>query len=340
MAVKSRKLIWVVQASVWALLMLLTFSAVSNLYEPVVAATHASLNIGLIMILFYSHLYLVNRFFEQQRIALFLFFSAIIFSLVCFFRILINLQLLVTPDFESSNEFVKPIWRIGALVFLTSGFVWLFAIAYQLLINRFKKERQNLALINQQQAAQLQYLKAQINPHFLFNALNNIYSLTVVKSDDAPKMLLTLSDLLRYAIYDGQRESVTLKKEVENIEKFIALFQMKSEHPLNISFKKQGNLDKMTVEPMIFIPLVENCFKHCDFETNEKAFIEMVLKEENGHLFFTTRNTFDDSDVQKDKVGGVGLENIKQRLALRYKEHFDIRFGKKDNVFEVRLTIM
>jgi two-component system, LytTR family, sensor kinase len=340
MAVKSQKLVWIIHACIWGLLGLLTFSAVSNLYDPAIAVTHASLNIFLIMGLFYSHIYLVNRFLERRRIAIFLFWSAMIFTVVCFFRIYINLELMITPDFDSGNEIISPVLRIGLLVFFTSAFVWLFAITYQLLVNRFEKERQNLALLNQQQAAQLQYLKAQINPHFLFNALNNIYSLTVVKSDDAPKMLLTLSDLLRYAIYDGQQESVTLQKEVENIEKFIALFQMKSEHPLSISFKKQGNLDKMTVEPMIFIPLVENCFKHCDFETNEKAFIDMVLKEENGHLFFTTRNSFDDSDVQKDKVGGVGLENIKQRLALRYKEHFDIHFGKKDSVFQVHLTIM
>jgi two-component system, LytTR family, sensor kinase len=130
-----------------------------------------------------------------------------------------------------------------------------------------------------------------------------------------------------------------LKKEVENIEKFIALCQMKSEHPLSISFKKQGNWEGITIEPMILIPLVENCFKHCDFETNDKAFIELDLKAENNALFFTTRNTFSAADTQKDKIGGVGLENIKQRLTLRYGNRFDLHFDKKEPVFNVFLRI-
>jgi two-component system, LytTR family, sensor kinase len=339
MELKKENLMGIIHASVWGLLMLLGFSALTNFYDTYTSALHILINTALLMVLFYAHLALVNHFFEKKRFSMFFCWSFLVFLFTGILRVFINIELLIKPDFDASNQIITPLWRIGALVFFTSGFVWLFAISYQLLMNRFKKERENLALINQQQTAQLQYLKAQINPHFLFNALNNIYSLTMVKSNEAPKMLLTLSDILRYAIYDGQRDTVALKQEVENMDKFIALFQMKSEHPLSIKFKKQGNFNDMSIEPMIFIPLVENCFKHCDFEINEKAFIDIALEVEKGALFFTTRNTYNAANTQKDKVGGVGLENIKQRLALRYKDNFDMRFSKQGDVFEVRLRI-
>lgn len=339
MEFNKRNLIGIIHASVWVILFFFAFGAIINLYEPLVALVHSVSNIALVMLLFYSHLQLVNRFLEKKRYGVFLLLSALFFTLVLVGRVSINLYLFQKTDILPVQSFIKPIVSVGVLVFLTSGFIWLFAIAYQLLMNRFKKERQTLALINQQQAAQLTYLKAQINPHFLFNALNNIYSLTVAKSNDAPKMLLTLSDLLRYAIYDGQRESVFLRKEVDNIEKFIALFQMKSEHPLPVFFDKQGNWDKMSIEPMILIPLVENCFKHCDFETNPHAFIHISLQTKDNTLFFTTKNTYNATDTQKDAVGGVGLENIKQRLAMRYNGLFELFFDKKETVFEVFLKI-
>ena len=328
-----------IHASVWLTLFFFAYSAVSNFYAPMLATIHSSLNILLVMVLFYSHLYLVNRFLERKKWGLFVVLSALIFSIIFGLRVFVNLEILEKPALNPINTLISPLWRIGTMVFLTSGFVWLFAIAFQLLMNRFKKERENLALINAQQAAQLNYLKAQINPHFLFNALNNIYSLTVIKSNDAPKMLLKLSDLLRYAIYEGQRETVSLKKEAEHIQKFIDLFQMKSEYPLSISFKTEGNLAEMGIEPMILIPIVENCFKHCDFETNETAFIEMILMVKDNHLSFSTVNTFNKSDAQKDAVGGVGLANINQRLALRYHDNFTFDFKEINGVFETHLKI-
>ena len=337
--IKKAQLIIAIHASVWGTVFLLAYSVISNFFAPMVAAVHCVVNVLLVMVLFYSHTYLVNRFLEKKSYGLFALFSALIFFGIFILRISINLNLLVKPNYDMSKTLVSPMMRIATLVLLTSGFVWLFAIAFQLLTNRFRKEKENLTLMNVQQAAQLQYLKAQINPHFLFNALNNIYSLTVSKSDDAPKMLIKLSDLLRYAIYEGQRETIVLQKEVEHIHKFIELFQMKSEHPLPISFKTQGDFTHWAIEPMILIPLVENCFKHCDFETNEAAFIDINLTVDAQKLSFSTLNTFNQSDQQKDTEGGVGLENIKQRLAVRYHKDFSFNFKTKEEVFEVNLTI-
>ncbi len=312
------------------------FSIVFSFQDTIVVV---SSNIILLIALFYLNTEGVNRFLEQKRIGAFVAFSFISFIVLTFLRIYVS-KLIVWKFIPTDGSFVFTIYqRFVFFEVFTSLIIAVLAIFYQLLRNRYQRERQNLALINEQQAAQLQFLKAQINPHFLFNALNNVYSLTMAKSDDAPKMLLKLSDLLRYVIYDGQQNAVLLEKEMANIKKFIDLFQMKSEFPLPISLEIEGNMTGKTIEPMILIPLVENCFKHCDFETNETAFTVIKLTISETALLFFTQNTFNKNDEQKDKIGGVGLQNIHRRLALRYPDKHEFKYDFKGNVFEVSLKI-
>lgn len=163
----------------------------------------------------------------------------------------------------------------------------------------------HLSIISEQREAQLQALRAQINPHFLFNTLNNIYSLAVVKSDKTAEMVLRLSNLLRYVIYDGRAERVALKREVEHIRQFIELFQMRSEEQLDIKFDTRGEIDGVQTEPMILIPIVENCFKHCDFDTNKRVFVCIDLQVDNEELYFKILNSKDDRHQQKDRVGAL-----------------------------------
>lgn len=332
---------WALQAGIWLGLTVLGFFSFSMFFAPLDAVKHAVFNSVLLAILFYTHTYLVNRYLEKRNIPMFLLMGGAVFALITVIRMSVNIQLMFTSqNADGEKVFQDPRLRIIALVMISSFIVALVAVFYQLLQNRFSNERKNLALINEQQAAQLQFLKAQINPHFLFNALNNVYSLTVVKSDDAPKMLLKLSDLLRYVIYDSQKSEVELTREIKHIQEFIALFQMRSETPLSIKFENSGNLMGKTIEPMILIPIVENCFKHCDFDQNSSAFAQIDLHVlPDGTIHFATKNTFDQNDTQKDAVGGVGLENIRRRLMLRYPDRFDLIFGAENNLFTVNLII-
>jgi LytS/YehU family sensor histidine kinase len=197
----------------------------------------------------------------------------------------------------------------------------------------------HLSIIIEQREAQLQALRAQINPHFLFNTLNNIYSLAVVKSDKTAEMVLKLSNLLRYVIYDGKAEQVELKREIAHIQQFIELFQMRSQEPLNIEFNTSGTFNSVKIEPMILIPIVENCFKHCDFDSNEQAFVCIYLQLINGELHFKTVNSKDDRNQQKDRVGGVGLENIRKRLDLKYREKYALRIHNETDKFVVELDL-
>jgi len=185
----------------------------------------------------------------------------------------------------------------------------------------------------------LQFLRAQINPHFLFNTLNNIYSLAVVRSPQTADMVMQLSKLLRYVVYDSKAEQIPLETEVDHIEQYLQLFRMRSEAPLDITFQVSGAIEGLRLEPMMLIPLVENCCKHADFNTNEKAYIRLDLRVENGWLHFHTTNTKNDQDRQKDQVGGVGMDNLRQRLELLYPNAHRFTTQDKIAVFEVGFSI-
>lgn len=222
---------------------------------------------------------------------------------------------------------------------MTNILTLLISTFYQILEIRFRHEQQQAAIISKQNEAQLQFLRAQINPHFLFNTLNNIYSLAVIRSPQTADMVMQLSKLLRYVVYDSKTEQIPLETEIAHIEQYLQLFRMRSEEPLDIRFQVSGSVEGVRLEPMLLIPLVENCCKHVDFEINEKAFIQLDLRVEQGWLHFLTRNSKNAQDTQKDKVGGVGLENLRQRLELLYPQAHRFSVKEEENSFEVNFSL-
>lgn len=293
-------------------------------------------NLVLLVLLFYSNNWLVRSFYIPKNYKVYFSWAALLLVIVTLLRARLNFQFIdYQLDFLLRNNL-----RGLQLAALISNLGLMFVgIIYELSRHRAEVERTALEARNKQQEAQLQYLRAQINPHFLFNTLNNIYSLAVVRSEQTAPMVLQLSDLLRYVIYDSQQEKVLLEKEVKQIQRFIDLFQMRSETPLDIIFEYNDFSPERSIEPMMLIPLVENCFKHCDFDTNPAAFVKISLNVDQKRLVFTTCNSKNDSLRQKDQVGGVGLENIRQRLALKYPGRHQMTVDNQEEVFRVELRL-
>lgn len=286
--------------------------------------------------IFYANLWLVNRYLEQKKFYSFIATTLIVFLIATSFRAEMNS---VFPDFRRELILMtaKRSWYVGAL--LTNLSVLVIGIFYQMLYNRYQREKRNLSIINEQREAQLQALRAQINPHFLFNTLNNIYSLAVVRSEKTADMVLKLSKLLRYVIYDSREAQVGLKKETEQLEEYIRLFQMRMEEPANIQFQYTGIEEGQQIEPMVLMSFLENGFKHGDFDTNPAAFLKADLKVENEVLDFQMLNSKSDLNQQKDKQGGVGLDNIKKRLDLKYKEHYQLEIHDQQDQFFVHFKL-
>ncbi len=260
-------------------------------------------------------------------------------TLTCIFVIMSRFWIIKKISFKQIEPIISPQNRFLALTIITTLLTVVFSSFYQLIQNRYLKEKQHLQIIAEQKEAQLQFLRGQINPHFLFNTLNNIYSMAVSKSDHTPKVILQLSDLLRYVIYESQKEKVHLRQEIEQIERFIELFQIRFEKAQNIKLEVKGSPEQREIEPMVLIPLVENCFKHYYLENESENFIKIKIWIFPEKMIFETHNSYSKVDTQKDKVGGVGLLNIQRRLALSYPDKHSLLINRQENIFSVLLTI-
>jgi len=202
-----------------------------------------------------------------------------------------------------------------------------------------RKENEAAQLHAEKMETELKFLRSQTNPHFLFNTLNNIYTLTLVKSDKAPEYLLTLSDMLRYMLYECNASRVSLDKEVGYIRSFIALNLLKDSGGLNVRFHSDPIKGDLTIAPMLLIPLVENAFKHSKFEDKEKGWIDIRLQLVGKELRLEVRNSLPSQQQPTDLTGGTGLTNVKRQLELVYPEQFRLEVEQMEMAFRVYLEI-
>ena len=198
----------------------------------------------------------------------------------------------------------------------------------------FKEEQR------QRLEAELKTLKAQINPHFLFNSLNNIYSLSLDKSDLAPEMILKLSDLMSYIIYDAREEFVPLKKELEFIENHIDLERIRVNNRVDTSFESDENLWQYNIAPLLFTPFIENAFKYVSAQGNQKAFINIKLSENNNELHFFIENSAEEElTTFEHNNHGIGIENVKKSLKLIYPDKHKLEIEHSSTKFSISLKI-
>ena len=206
-------------------------------------------------------------------------------------------------------------------------------------IEWIKYQKQKADLINQNQASELALLRSQVNPHFLFNTLNNIYSLVLKKSEDAPTAMMKLSSIMRYMLYESNAEKVLLEKEIEYINSFIELQKLRISDSGFVELTINGNISNRLIAPMLLIPFIENAFKHGSKNVKSPGII-INFKMEQNKILFEVINYFSTSDsFDKDKIGGIGLSNIKRRLELIYhnKHKLDINIDK--NKYKINLEL-
>lgn len=200
--------------------------------------------------------------------------------------------------------------------------------------SKFEEGRRNdLILANKQ--SELSLLRSQVNPHFLFNTLNNIYTLVYHKSDDALSAVERLTGLLRYALYEEKR-SVPISKEVKAIRDFIDLQKIRYSFSPALDLSLDGNCEGLEIAPFLLIPLVENAFKHGVLKDKETPVLIHLICEEGG-LFFRVENKI--ARQYKDQVGGIGLENVKKRLDLIYGNRYEMNIEEKENNFKIALKL-
>lgn len=216
----------------------------------------------------------------------------------------------------------------------------LIAIGIILAIRKKWQNEQNLRQELEQERlnAELTYLKAQINPHFFFNTLNNIYSYTLVDGDIARKAISNLSKMMRYVLYDSQGSSTTLEKEIAFIEDYIGLMKLRVTDKVQIETSFHVTNRDVPIAPMIFLPFVENAFKH-GISTIEECFIHIKLNQQADLITFEVVNSLLSKRQSLDESNGIGLANTRRRLALLYPGKHELTATAAEDTFEVQLKI-
>ncbi len=187
------------------------------------------------------------------------------------------------------------------------------------------KTKESMELQNKMLTAETNALKAQINPHFLFNTLNNIYSLSQFDNNKTGEAILQLSDILRYVTYEGDKKYVSLHAEIEHIQSFIKLQLLRDEDDSNIYIDIDITDKTLLIRPLLLIPFIENSFKHGNHHDKVNGWIKIIIKDEGETLKLVVSNSVSgESKSTKDKVGGVGMENVRKRLVLLYPNQHDL----------------
>lgn len=243
----------------------------------------------------------------------------------------------------SSFEVQQNVWSPGFFIFhcIATSYTVAITMILRLLLHWYEREKEKLDLLRITTETELKYLKSQINPHFLFNCLNSIYSLTLKKSDDAPETVLKLSEMLRYILYEAGEKKVTIEKELNYLKNYLELEKIRMGNRGTITFDTHTDDDNYLIEPMLLMPFVENSFKHGLNLQATDGWVAIVLNIEAGKLSFSISNNKGKNrlKIPVETVGGIGIENVKKRLVLLYPTRHTLTINETEEVYKVDLGL-
>lgn len=213
------------------------------------------------------------------------------------------------------------------------------AVCIKIIDDWRRKDALNEKLYRAKAEAEIKFLKAQLQPHFLFNTLNNIYGLSLQQSPSVPKSILKLSQILDYLIYYSDKETIPLNKELELIRNYVELEKLRFGHKLKIELELPKLNDEIQTSPLILLPFVENVFKHSS--KNEQGFIwvKIKLKVNLNKFVFITENSKSSLKLKKHQEKGIGIRNLKERLEMLYPGRYDLKIEDLSDLYKVRLTV-
>jgi len=289
----------------------------------------------LFIALFYSnYLIYIPQFLSKRKFVLYA--GSLILSTV----LLITLNYLAAISFlpEEATPNAHNYRFRGSLVFF-SIFLITLSTSIKVTQNWYFNEKQKNIIKNEKLHSELSFLKSQVNPHFLFNTLNNIYSLANRKSEHTGDAIMKLSHLMRYMLYEAKKDTVDLQNEINYLADYIELQKLRMPDKSKVIFNIDSSDFEKKIEPMLLVPFVENAFKHGDI-FSEDAKIDILLKIKNNELYFKVENKIDQATIsEKDKSSGIGLDNLRKRLELLYPEKHEFITEIKDNIFVSILKI-
>lgn len=298
-----------------------------------------------ILVTYFFNYTLVPKYLWKKRYGrffLFSFYTLLVATWLSF--IIVSFALIYILNKEALLE---PSVLHPELQVVTLFFIVFFAIAVKQVKRAFfmQQEKNDLEKIKlgtelKLKEAELKLLKAQIHPHFLFNTLNNLYGLTLEKSDDAPDLVLRLSEILDYILYRCDAKSVFLSEEINNLKNYIEIEKIRYSNKLNLDLNFPNEIPNLKIAPLIILPFVENAFKHGVSNFPGIAYVKTKVFIEGRNMIFTIENTKNENTPTKENyTKGIGLKNVKKRLDFIYPEKYILSINNLPESFSVNLTL-
>jgi sensor histidine kinase YesM len=296
----------------------------------------------LIQIFFYAALvylnllYLIPNYLAKQA---FIYFGLV---LACC-AIVTPIEVLVLfLKFSNQSNYQDGLVENQMLIFWGNVLVTVISTVLRVIMDWWRYQTEKQVLKTQTIQSELRFLKSQINPHFLFNTLNNLYALTLKKSDKAPEIVLKLSEIMRYMLYECNERQVPLSKEIHYIYNYLDLERLRQPKDSDIRFVVEGNISDQMVAPLLFVPFIENSFKHgLNHNVNGGGFVRLLLFAQASHLKFVIENSKVEHlpRQQHARSGGIGLANVKQRLEILYPNNHILEISEQPDRYTVTLKL-
>ena len=211
--------------------------------------------------------------------------------------------------------------------------------AIKLVFDQLRLQKKIAELAKENAEAELNFLKSQINPHFLFNSLNSVYFLIDKNNPDARQALHTFSDMLRYQLYEANGEKIPIEKEINYLQDYVHLQQLRKDENYKVQFNCSPEVKNFSIEPLLLIPFVENAFKHISHKMDGANYVKVDLTRNNGFFEFAVENSREKGIYTTEQHGGIGMTNVKRRLELLYPDTHKLDVNDEANTFKVNLKL-
>ncbi len=288
------------------------------------------------IVVYFNLFYLIPNYLTEKKFLLYCILLMLSVVLITPIKIFV-LYLLYTYLPASQQQLITDQnWFFLASFLIVGG-----STVFKIISDWVRYQRDRKELQTQTMQSELKFLKSQINPHFLFNTLNNLYALTLKKSDKAPEIVIKLSEMMRYMLYECNEKRVLLSKEVHYIRNYLDLERLRQGKNVDISFQVQGKVNSQKIAPLMFIPFLENSFKHGLNNLISQGFVNICLDVEDQQVNLYIENSKPETLPQQShkRSGGIGLVNVRRRLNLLYPNQYELTIKDNPKTYGVELNI-
>ena len=298
----------------------------------------------IIIIFYFNYFFLINKYLFNRRVSTFLTINIIVIIIGSILMFLVDDIFIPFNEFRPGPEGHKPPMRLGWMLKIGRDSIFYvltaaLSVAIKMSSQWYQFESKRKEMMKNHYEAELKNLKSQLNPHFLFNTLNNIYSLVAISQDHAQSAIHQLSKLLRYVLYDNDQEEVDLVKEIDFINNYLDLVKLRFSSKVEITFSIEGETKDWQIAPMIFISLIENAFKH-GINSIGKSYVHIKLTLNENQLIFRVINSYFEKSNDDRSGSGIGLDNLQKRLSLIYGKNAKFIAERNIDPFEAEIIII